>query len=102
MIEVKLIRDLQKTKGKSYRKISKLTGYNFRTVKKYAEMTDFSEKPITKKARVSKLSFYTSEIDKWLTEDQKQPKKQWHTARRIHARLQEIHGDTYTVSYSLV
>ncbi len=39
-----------------------------------------------------KLGPYRPIIDKWLTDDQKAPRKQRHTARRVWQRLLEEHG----------
>ncbi len=102
MIDVKLIKDLKEAKGKSLREIARITNYNFRTVKKYVEMEDFSKDPEVKKITPTKLASYYSDINSWLETDKAHSKKQSHTAKRIHERLQEEYGDKYTVSYSLL
>ena len=102
MIDVKLIKDLKETKGKSLREIARITGYNFRTVQKYVKMKDFSENPKVKKIKPSKLAYFYSTIDAWLESDKQHSKKQQHTARRIHNRLKEEFSDKYTASYSLL
>ena len=102
MIDVKLIRDLKEKKGKSLREIVRITSYNFRTVKKYVEMEDFSQDPQPRKVSPTKLAAYYPDIDSWLETDKLHSKKQRHTAKRIHERLQELYGDKYTVNYSLL
>ena len=69
-------------KGQSLRSIAKDTGHDFRTVKKYAEQTDFNLKTKPKKGRPSKLDPVKPIINKWLTEDMNRPVKQRHTAKQ--------------------
>jgi transcriptional regulator with XRE-family HTH domain len=102
MIDVKLIRDLKESKGKSLREIARITKYNFRTVKKYVEMEDFSEDPKVKKLKLPKLAPFHSIIGFWLEADKKYSIKQRHTAIRIHERLKEEYGAKYDASYSLL
>ena len=40
MTDIKYIKDLFKKKGLSLREITKVTGYNFRTVQKYIDQED--------------------------------------------------------------
>jgi hypothetical protein len=42
MEQVYSIRNMKKFEGKSLRKISKITGHDFETVKKYVEKEDFN------------------------------------------------------------
>lgn len=102
MIDVKLIKDLKETKGKSMREIARITCHNFRTVQKYVKMKDFSEDPKVKKLKPPKLAQFYLTIDSWLESDKHHSKKQHHTARRIHNRLKEEFGEKYTASYSLL
>lgn len=82
-------------KGKSLRSIAKETGHDFRTVKKYAEESDFNLKTRPKRGRPSKLDSVKPIIDAWLTEDLKRPIKQRHTAIRIYNRLLNEHSDIF-------
>lgn len=82
-------------KGKSLRSIAKETGHDFRTVKKYAEETDFNEKAKPKRGRPSKLDPVKPIIDTWLIEDMNRPVKQRHTGTRIYERLRNEHGDIF-------
>lgn len=102
MIDVKLIKDLKENKGKSLREIARITKHNFRTVKKYVEMEDFSEDPKVKKLKLPKITPFHSVIDSWLEADKKYSRKQMHTAKRIHERLKEEFGEKYDASYSLL
>ena len=62
-------------------------------------MEDFNEVlPSFEEQHRSKLDSFKSIIDKWLIEDKKAPRKQRHTATRVHKRLQdEVEG--YDCSY---
>ena len=82
-------------KGQSLRSIAKDTGHDFRTVKKYAEQTDFNLKTKPKKGRPSKLDPVKPIINKWLTEDMNRPVKQRHTAKRVYDRLRDEFGDIF-------
>ena len=48
MANIKYIKDLSDKKGLSLREISRVTGFNFRTVQKYVDKNDWSE-PLTRK-----------------------------------------------------
>ena len=103
MDQVHRIRDLYYSQGKSVTEISRIEHLDWRTVRKYVDKEDFNESPPVpnKEQHVSKLDQYKTIIDNWLLEDKKAPRKQRHTARRIHNRLTtEITG--YDCSYRLV
>lgn len=84
-------------KGQSLRSIAEETGHDFRTVKKYAEESDFNLTDKPKRGRPSKLDPVKPIIDTWLTEDLNRPAKQRHTARRIYDRLHDEHGEIFSV-----
>jgi U3 small nucleolar RNA-associated protein 14 len=48
--QVNYIRELYFLEGKTYSEINKMTGKNYRTIKKYVEMDDFNENHISQKA----------------------------------------------------
>ena len=98
MIQQYHIKHLSFHKGKSLRSIAEETGHDFRTVKKYAEQSDFNEIRKTKRARPSKLDPVKPIIDAWLKEDLYRPVKQRHTARRIYDRLCDEHSDIFNAS----
>jgi transposase len=102
MARVNYIRDLWESEGLSLREISRRTGYCFRTVQKYAYREDYREKePPSKKEKRSKvMGPYMGAVDVWMDQDQKEPRKQRHTAKRIWERLVDEHG--FGGSYSTV
>ena len=58
------------------------------TVAKYADMDDMTPKPPTDRRRGSKTDPYAALVDGWLEEaDRMLPRKQRHTAKRVHDRL---------------
>lgn len=85
-------------KGKSLRQIAKEDGFNFRTVKKYAEMENFNINKKQVHSRRDKLDPYKDTIDQWLTDDLKAKPKQRHTAKRIYDRLKDKYGEDFDVS----
>ena len=102
MDQIHNIRELFFEQGMSLADIAKTVNCSWRTAKKYIDMEDFSlPVPAPQKLiHLSKLDPFKREIDKWLTEDKKKPRKQRHTARRVHNRLKkEMKG--YNCSYRL-
>lgn len=85
------IRIANRVYGKSVRQIAKETGHSKNTIKKVlrGEFCGY-------RSRTSQpypvLGSYVNIIDKWLTDDKTQPKKQRHTAVRIYRRLKQEHG----------
>ena len=57
------------------------------TVAKYADMDDMTPKPPTDRRRGSKIDPYAALVDGWLEADRMLPRKQRHTAKRVHDRL---------------
>ncbi len=103
MDQIHRIRELYYGQDKSLTEIASIEKLDWRTVRKYVDMEDFSEGPPRpgEEHHSSKLDQFKPIIDKWLTEDKKAPRKQRHTARRVHKRLKdEVVG--YDCSYRLV
>ena len=100
MAQIEYIKHLYEVEGKSLREIAKTLRMNFRTVQKYAYRNDWSPpvKPMTDPTSYPVLGSYIAIIDAWLEQDEREPRKQRHTIRRIHNRLQEEHG--FSGSYS--
>lgn len=98
MEQVYRIRNMKKFEGKSLRKISKITGHDFETVKKYVEKEDFNQVIRPKQRRRGKLSSYKSIVTTWLLNDKQAPHKQQHTAKRVFDRLSELYGDEFDAS----
>ena len=103
MDQIHRIRDLYYGQDKSLTEIAGIENLDWRTVRKYVDMEDFSESPPSPggEQHSSKLDQFKPFIDKWLKEDKKAPRKQRHTAKRVHRRLKdEVEG--YDCSYRLV
>ena len=103
MDQIHRIRDLYYGQDKSLTEIAGIENLDWRTVRKYVDMEDFNEAPPSpdEEQHSSKLDKFKPIIDKWLMEDKKAPRKQRHTARRVHKRLKE-EVDGYDCSYRLV
>ena len=103
MDQIHHIRDLYYNQGLTMEEVADKVGCNWKTVRKYVDQEDFSQpkpKPEKEQMHESKLDEYKPIIDKWLAEDKKAPRKQRHTAKKIHKRLQkEVPG--YNCSYRL-
>ena len=102
MDQIHRIRDLYYGQGKSLTEIAGVEKLDWRTVRKYVDMEDFNEVPPSpnEEQHFSKLDPFKPLIDKWLTEDRKAPRKQRHTATRVHERLKD-EADDYDCSYRL-
>ena len=88
-------------KGKSLRQISRETGHDRQTVKKFVEQEDFNKPDPMKRRRSSKTDQYRDRVRGWLINDQTAPRKQRHTAHRVYHRLMDIEerqGREITVS----
>lgn len=94
------IKQMYENEGKNLLEICKETGFNYRTVQKYAYEENWNEEEKSKVKSMSKLEKYIPTINEWLERDRKMPRKQRHTTKRIHSRLCEEKG--FTGSYSLV
>lgn len=102
MEQVKFIKDLYERKGLSLRNIAKITGRDFKTVKKYVQKEDWNDAPKEPPKTKSKLDPFKETIDGWLLQDLKARPKQRHTAKRVYDRLCEEFGGTFTASYRTV
>ena len=88
--------------GIAGREIARRLGVSRDAVAKYTEQQNFSPKPPTPVPRPagSALIGFEDTIETWLTEDQRRPRKQRHTAKRVFDRL--MNEENYTGSYSPV
>jgi len=100
MKQVEYIRDLYENEGMSLREISRQTRKDFRTVAKYAQQSDWNPPEKLKAETFPVLGDYIPIVNDWLETDEREPRKQRHTAKRIHDRLRDEHG--FTGSYSSV
>ncbi len=87
-------------KGLPHAQIARRLGIDRGTVAKWASMEDCSPKPPARRRSGSMLDEYKPIVDGWLEADRLMPRKQRHTARRVHDRLRDEHG--FTGSYSTV
>ncbi len=99
MTQIQDIRYLTKVQGLSYAQVKEITGCAYETIKKYEEMDDFTTRLVIRSKKSTKLEEFKEIIRKWITNDVGMPRKQRHTAKRIHARLLALYPDTYTASY---
>lgn len=104
MDRIHTIRQLYYEQGLNISRIAKQLSLDWKTVQKYVDKEDFNLPEPGKtilKQHVSKLDPYKDTIDEWILEDKKAPRKQRHTARRVHKRLSEEFPE-YDCSYRLV
>ena len=103
MTQVNCIREMFFEKGMKFAEISRATGFDVKTIKKYVSKDNFNPPPpMPKPVRNSKLDPFKEEIDQWLEDDKNNRKKQRHTAQRVFDRLSEIYGHAFDCSYRLV
>lgn len=100
MPQIHGIRELSRD-GHSVAEISRQEKVDEKTVRKYLKQEDFSPRPPEKHNRSSRLDAHKPLIDTWLKEDQTRWRKQRHTAKRIHERLQK-ESPGYDCSYDIV
>jgi transposase len=88
------------SQGVPGREIARRLGVSRDAVTKYSTEVDFSPKPPTPAARPggSVLTGFEATIERWLVEDQRRPRKQRHTAKRIFDRLAAEHAFEGTYS----
>jgi len=91
MDQYEFIRTANRVYGKNISEVSRMTGHSRNTVKK-ALREEYQGYRMREKQPFPVLGPYRDIIDDWLRTDQKQPKKQRHTARRVYNRLVSEHG----------
>jgi len=94
MPQVENIRDLYENEGLSLREIARRTHKDFRTVRKYAYQDNWSP-PVTLKTGPEAfpvMGEYIPFVDEILAQDEREPRKQRHTVRRIYDRLRKEKG----------
>ena len=104
MDQIHRIREMYYQQDKNISDIASETGFNWKTVKKYVDMEDFSSPPPKPELGIiheSKLDAYKALIDSWLMADRLAPRKQRYTAKRVFRRLQKENKD-FNCSYRLV
>lgn len=90
--------------GVSRSEIARRPDVDRATVAKYADMDDMTPKPPTDRRRGSKIDPYAALVDGWLEADRMLPRKQRHTAKRVHDRLraETEYDDEYTTTLRYV
>ena len=103
MDQIHRIRELYFGQGRSLTEIARLMGLDWRTVRKYVDKEDFNVPPPVQDTdrHPSKLDPFKPLINRWLEDDMKAPRKQRHTAKKIHKRLKK-EAEGYSCSYRLV
>jgi len=84
------IRTAHRVYGKKIKQIARETGHSKNTIKKVLRGEYSGYKPRIEQP-YPVLGPYLTIIDRWLTDDKKQPKKQRHTAVRVFNRLRQEH-----------
>lgn len=104
MDQVHTIRELYFNQGLNLKEVAEKVGCNWKTVRKYVDQEDFSPSipaPESEAIHASKLDPFKPQIDQWLMDDKKAPRKQRHTAKRIFRRLRDETPE-FNCSYRLV
>ena len=104
MDQIHRIRELYYEQDKNLNEIAIIMGCDWRTVRKYADMEDFSSPPPTPastEVHESKLDPFKPLIDEWLQADKLAPRKQRHSATRVFNRLKD-EAAGFNCSYRLV
>ena len=92
VVDIEYIRKKYYVEGWSIRKISKQLGYARQTIRKALASSKIPEYELTKDRPCPVMDPYREIILNWLRQDEKAPKKQRHTAKRIYDRLVEEYG----------
>lgn len=102
MSQVEYIKDLYENEGLSLREIAKRTHKSFRTVQKYVQQSDWNEaeKPKSEPESFPVMGGHIATVNEWLEQDEREPRKQRHSIKRIYERLRDEQG--YTGSYGSV
>jgi transposase len=102
MSQVEYIKDLYENEGLSLREIARQTRKDFRTVQKYAYQNNWNppEKQKTEPETFPVMGEYIPIVNEWLEQDEREPRKQRHTTKRIYDRLRKEKG--YKGSYGSV
>ena len=96
MAQQQYIKHLYEVEERSLNEIAEMTGFNFRTVQKYAYQDNWSvdHLPDVEPGSYPVLGDFIPVIDLWLEEDRRVPRKQRHTIQRIYDRLRDECGFT--------
>ena len=98
--EINYIRHQANQKGCSYSDIAKRMNRDPRTVKKYAEMEDFTPRNVKQKRKARVMDPVKPILNRWIQEDLTKKKKYRRTAKRMYEVLKEKYS--FTGSYRSV
>jgi transposase len=93
--QIETIRYLHDVEGWSTRRIARELRVSRKTIRRCVDRSESTEEPRyrrTKPVAAPRIGPYQEIIDEWLRADQRAPRKQRHTARRIWERLREEYG----------
>lgn len=89
MTEKDRIRRMVLVEGMSIRQVARQTGRSRNTIAKMLENSEVPVYTLTKEKEAPVLGPFKEVIDRWVTEDEKKPKKKRRTARRMYNLLRE-------------
>lgn len=92
MDQYELIRTAHRVYKKGIREIAREYGHHRQTIRRALSAMEPAYRKTKKKRVQPVMGQVAAIIEGWLRQDQDLPKKQRHTARRIHSRLVEEHG----------
>lgn len=87
--EIQSIRNMYYRQKMTISEICANTRRDYKTVRKYLDMTDFNEPVPRAGSGSSKLDPWKDTITQWLSSDKSMPRKQRHTAWRVYDRLKK-------------
>lgn len=99
--EIQNIRNMYYRQKMTISEICASTRRDYKTVRKYLDMTDFNESLPRTGSAPSKLDPWKDTIGQWLSSDKSMPRKQRHTAYRVYDRLTKEYED-FDCSYETV
>ena len=85
------IRNKRELERCSIQEIATTMNVDWRTAKKYADRTDWSEQVVSQRRKPSILSPFHELIDSWMEEDERLPRKQRRSSVRIFNLLRDTH-----------
>ncbi len=86
------IRRLVLVEGVSQREVARRLGHSRKTVKKAVEHSSPPPYKLETPRPRRVLGPFEEVLDSWLQEDEKRPRKQRHTAKRMYVRLRREYG----------
>lgn len=105
MTQADVIKKAFYMEGLNVSAISKLHGFDRKTIRKYLNKEDWNE-PVPQQSerqrQFPKLEPFMKDIDEWLEKDKLARRKQRHTAMRVFNRLTKKYQESFNCSYRTV